>query len=767
MSPLFLLLWPLLTQPSPDTIPAGSDVTWRNVGPGGGGWIEAIACDPVRPDVLHVGCDVGGYYRSDDGGRSYTIHNTGLRDYFIEAIAVSPRDPRTILLGAEGGIYKSTDDGHTWRWMRQGFPPPERYSFSAPVSCLAFDAASPDVVYAGIGRPRWRSDGHGCIYRSADCGETWAVCTPPGALPGEAIVTDIECAGGAAPYVLASTDQGIFRSDLPSVMLSEAKHLPNGSDEMRWQSSSAGLPHEDVQELAIAPSDPNVVYATLRTTARDEAPWNGGVVRSDDGGRTWTLRSEGLPQSVGKSTEAAEMTSCVKEIVVDPRDPDTAYAGDTAWVSAGLYKTTDGGRRWERSAYRTETESSFTDYGWITQWGPSVQCLSISPVEPGRLYFGTSGQIYTTSDAGATWEQRYCRTFPDGRFTGTGLEVTCLHDVVFDPHRPGRIYLCYYDLGLLITDDGGASFRRTTQGMNYDGNCFTVVPDPDDADLLWSTTGWWGSNHGDVCRSRDGGGTWEVIGRPQTGLPDGQTKVLRLDPASPPGSRHLYVTCVGYGLYRSLDGGERWECINGDLPAETAKEPRGLLLDPANAARLRAAFGGSPATGAGVYETTDGGMTWRRLNEGAELADIYDLAADPTRFDVLYACQRDLYDRAVDPPVMRPGGLLKSTDGGATWVQVLAYHFASCVALDPARPEVVYVGTTDHPYHDDSIAAGVLKSTDGGRTWQSENTGLTHLGVSCIRIAPPGWPGTPAGGAVLALGTGGNGAFLGMDAAPH
>jgi len=746
MLPFLLAGLPLLGQPKPADAPAGGDITWRNVGPGGGGWIQSIACDPARENVLHVGCDVGGYYRSDDGGLTYAIHSTGLRDYFIEAIAVSPTDPHIILLGAEGGIYKSSDDGRTWRWIRQGFPPPQRYSFSAPIGALAFDPSDPNVLYAGVGRPRWGKDGQGRIYRSGDCGESWSVCTPPGTLPDRAIVSDIEAARGEQPHVLAATDQGIYRSD-------------DGGQ--TWAKSSNGLPHDDVLELAISPSRPNVAYATLRTTARDGQPWNGGVVRSEDGGRTWELRAEGLPKRVGKSTEASEMTSCRKEIVVDPTDSDIAYVGDTAWVSAGVYKTIDGGRHWESCGYRRPGEGAFADYGWITDWGPTVECLTISPVNPKRLYFGTGGQILATDDAGSTWRQRYCRMLPDGRFTGTGLEVTCLSGTVFDPHQAGRIYFGYFDIGLLISEDGGATFRRSRQGMKHYGNCFTVVPDPDDPNVLWATTGQWASNQGDVCRSRDRGLTWEVVGKPETGLPEGQTKVLVLDPKSPKGSRHLTVTCGGHGVYRSIDGGERWACINGDLPAEAAGAVRGMVVDPADARHIRLALGGSPVKGSGIYETTDGGTTWRKVSASTDLADIHDFDADPKDFRTLYVCQRELYDREVNPPVMRPGGLYKSADGGVTWARIFDYHFVSCLTVSPLDSRVLHLGTTDHPYHDDSIAAGVFKSKDGGVTWRSENTGLTSLQISSISVAP-----ADDGTAQVIVGTGGNGAFAGVDRSP-
>jgi photosystem II stability/assembly factor-like uncharacterized protein len=526
-----------------------------------------------------------------------------------------------------------------------------------------------------------------------------------------------------------------------------------------WQ-KVPGLPHDCVQEIALAPSDPRVCYATLRTTARDAEPWNGGVVRSADGGLTWELRSGGLPTRVGRSDQPHQMTSTCKEIMVAPDDPDRVFVGDTAWVSAGVYRTTDGGVHWERCAYRTEKESSYADYGWITQWGASVECLTISPVDPKRLYFGTSGQIFATEDAGATWTQRYCRMEPDGRFGGTGLEVTCSNDVVFDPHQTERLYFCYFDIGLLVTEDAGRTFRRSVTGMRYSGNCFTVVPDPQDADVVWATTGEWGANHGDVCRSTDRGNSWLVVGKPETGLPDGQTKVLRLDPGSPRGSRHLYVTCAGHGVYRSLDHGDTWECLNGDLPPDAAGRVRGLLIDPQDSRRLRIAIGGSPAQGAGVYERADAGGAWRKINRDTEFGDIQDFDCGES-FDTLYVCQRELYDREVEPPVFRAGGLYRSQDGGATWRQLLAFRFPHRLTVSPLDPRALYLGTTDHPYHDDSIAAGLLKSLDDGETWQSENLGLSSLQISSISVHP-----RADGRADLAVGTGGNGVFLGLDPAP-
>ena len=129
--------------------------------------------------------------------------------------------------------------------------------------------------------------------------------TRNGVLDAQAVVGDLEVAPSGT-YILAATDRGLYRSE-------------DGGE--TWSASNQGIGHTDVQELAISPSNPHVVYCTLRTTAHDAASWNGGVWRSEDGGKTWTGRSQGLAQIVGRHDQPAEMTSHYKEIVVDPRTP--------------------------------------------------------------------------------------------------------------------------------------------------------------------------------------------------------------------------------------------------------------------------------------------------------------------------------------------------------------------------------------------------------------------------------------------------------------
>jgi photosystem II stability/assembly factor-like uncharacterized protein len=399
------------------------------------------------------------------------------------------------------------------------------------------------------------------------------------------------------------------------------------------------------------------------------------------------------------------------------------------------------------------------DYGWITEWGPAVECLAIAASRPDRVAFGTSGQVFATDDAGTSWQQRYGRAEGD-RIRGTGLEVTCFNRIVADPKTPGRLYFCYFDIGLLVSEDHGRTFRHAVRGMKHAGNCFTVVIDPSDINTLWAGTGEWGTNQGDVCRSLDAGRTWSVVGRPESGLPVGQTRYLALDSSSPPGARTIYVTSHGNGIYRSDDGGASWRSVGAGLPEASVKDPRGLLIDPADGKHLRLALGGGPSRGGGIFETRDGGQSWRRTSRDAVLDDIQDFQSDPKDFETLYACQRASYDASAKPPAAHAGGLFRSTDGGRTWTSIHSFRFTSCVTVSPSDSRRLYVGTTDHPYHDACRAEGVLVSHDAGKTWRQEVNGLTCWNVTCLCLDPH----DPSR---LYLGTAGNGAFAGAVTESH
>lgn len=556
----------------------------------------------------------------------------------------------------------------------------------------------------------------------------------------EAIVSDLLVHPREGQRIFAATDRGLYRSEDAGAT---------------WRLLNQGLPHHHIRRVGLCAAQPQVMYLTLRSEPGKE-PWQGGVYRSDDGGETWAPRLNGLKMHVGKPDAPAPMTSNVDRLAVHPTNPDIAYVGDTAWVSAFVYRTTDGGEHWQNVTLRASVKAatpSNMDYGWITTWGPTVMGFAMDSRAPDTLYFSTSGHIFRTQDAGEHWTQAYTRPAaepegapesPSGWWSGTGLEVTCAHQVAIHPADPDRLYFCYADVGLLQTPDRGHTFSRTVSGMKNSGNVFTLAFDPDNPQVLFAGSGWWERNAGDVCRSDDGGMSWKVVGCPETGLPDGQPRNLLVDRSSPATSRRVFVCVREQGVFCSEDGGLSWQARNEGLPAEHI---RCLAQDSRDPSVLFAL--GAKSTG--LFRTDDRGRTWRRLGSFSPF-DPQAFVVCPSDPKRLYVGAREAYlhsDRRLDP-----GGVFVSQDGGVAWDRVLEDRFIASLAVDPADAGMVYAGGTDHPFHDEALGRGLLRSRDGGRTWES----LNEPGLTCIKIA--GITIDPHHPARVYVSTSGNGVFV-------
>jgi len=719
-------------------IPSYAAPTWHNIGPGGGGWVPSIVVSPVNSKMIYAGCDVGGFYRSTDAGVTWKIYNTGLHDYYVEVIVPHPSNPNVIYIGTQGGVHKSTDGGKSWIWLRNGFPSPQMYSFSAPIGVLTIDPQHPNILYAGIGRPRWNDGGKGAIYRTEDSGAHWKLVNPGGAgMDSSAIISDLAVNPHSSKRIFAATDHGLYRSN---------------DSGCTWIHLDKGLPNTKARRIVLCSSHPETMYVSFECPPGQQ-PRQGGVFRSDDGGNTWTPRNSGLGARVGQPNEPNEMTSNIDHLAVDPKNPNVVFAGDCSWVSAGIYRSNDGGVSWK---IVTDSSSPKMKYGWITMWGPSVMALAIDPRNPSNLYFSTSGHVFKTTDSGENWQAAYTRSVPKpaaapdsprGWWKTNGMEVTCLNQVVVHPRDPKRIYACYFDIGLLQSFDGGSSFTQTVEGMVNRGNTFTLAFDPDDPNVIYAGTGEWASNHGDICKSTDGGFTWQVIGKPDTGLPDGQTRFIIVDPNSPQNARRIYVSVEGSGIYYSKDNGTTWQSCSNNLPN---KGIRGLFQDPNDPNTLLTLISGPANTGGGVYQSPDQGKSWQRISVDFHWSNATAMAVSKSNPNRIYVSSRE---ESIDGKPY-PGGVFASNDCGATWQQVLKDKFIQSIAVNQNNADIVYAGGNDHPYHDEALGSGVTYSNDGGKIWQNLNTPpLTNRNITTLTIDPH----LPSR---IYAGTAGNGVFV-------
>lgn len=321
-----------------------------------------------------------------------------------------------------------------------------------------------------------------------------------------------------------------------------------------------------------------------------------------------------------------------------------------------------------------------------------------------------------------------------------GGRVTAVDGV---PSQPFTFYMGATGGGVWRTTDGGVSWFNLSDGYFKTGSVGAIAVAPSNPDIIYVGMGEHcvraeTFSHGDgVYKSEDGGRTWTHMGL----TPTKQIASVIVHPTNPD---IVYVGAQGSpwgphperGVYKSVDGGRTWTHILKDSPSTGVND---LVMDPNNPDVLYAAMwehvqkpwhgyqitSGGP--GSALYKSIDGGATWARLGGGLpEPAGKYAITASPADSNRLFALAE-----------ARPGegGLFRSDDAGASWVQVNDAHvmterspYYMHVVADTKDRDTVYV-----------LHAPFLKSTDGGKTFTSIPTGHSDSHDLWIHPENPNW----------------------------
>jgi photosystem II stability/assembly factor-like uncharacterized protein len=705
--------------------PASTSSIWSSLGPGGGGWITAISIDPQDANTVYVGSDLGGIFKSTDGGNTFVFINDGLKSYAIQDIAINPQSPNIVYLANTDGVYKSSNGGQNWSLKRNGFPPiGAQFSLSAPINALGIDSSNPNIVYAGVGfswgndRPPNPRYGSGNIYKSVDGGESWTMInTGTQKINSQATFFDIGAHPTNSQIVFATTNKGLYKS------------IDGG---VNWQKKSTGIPYNHVRGLAIHPVNPNIVYITV-WTAEGVEPWQGGVYRSTDGGETWIAKNKNLEK---RNNGPGQRTSNFPQVYLDPNDPNVLYTGDWSWSVRGMYKSTDGGENW------TPFDPSSADPVYLANFGV-VSHIGLAASDANVVYFGSDRHVYRTTDGGKNWHSATTRQIGSNVWQTRGIETSDLKILVIDSDDTNIMYFGYGDNGLFKSTDGGATLEHliSPQVRGRPTDIFDIVLDPDNKGMVYVTYGETQRVRPSVLEeSTDYGKTWSVLSGTGSGLPAGRQSSLVLDRTSPLASRTLYITVLGSGVYKSIDSGKTWLAVNNGL---NNLSPSKLAIDPNNPQILYVGIN-SEVTG-NIYKTTDGAKRWTQI---AQIEAISDIAINPQDSNIIYVASRRTRNQQ--------GGIHRSTDGGLTWTKVLNERWIISIAIRPDNPNIVYAGSFEHPFFDQYVGKGLYKSTDGGTTWDLTNNGLPHTNIRSITFDPK----NPQ---ILYIGTSGGGMFRGTD----
>ncbi|HYU40724.1 MAG TPA: YCF48-related protein, partial [Vicinamibacteria bacterium] len=490
-----------------------------------------------------------------------------------------------------------------------------------------------------------------------------------------------------------------------------------------------------MRALAADPHDPRRIY--LGTS-------DGVLYRSEDSGAHWRRLSPGFPRR-GQSLD---------EITVDARGVVLAGYWEVGGSGGGVARSTDGG-------------NTFTILKGIE--GQSVRALAIAPASPQILAAGTLTGVFRSIDGGQSWARITPPDHPDLRN---------FESVAFDPQDPNTLYVGTWHLGWK-TVDGGQNWLPMHTGMIDDSDVMTLTVDRWKPQVVYATacTG--------IYRSEDAAARWtKVKGIPSSSRrtrsfaqsPDDQNRLFagtteglwssednsatwRLitqknliinDVLALPGGMVLLGT-EGAGVVRSTDGGQTWFASNDGFSERFVSK---VVFDRVGR-RVLAGIWGDRRHG-GVFAAPGPRGPWSRLGAGLEGREVLSLAllghqALAGTDDGVFVADAetgvwarmstvvdgvDVHPRVKDLLALPPRnliaatskGLLRSSDGGRTWVRPglgLADE-VSALAVSPNDIDVVVAMN----------ALGVFRSGDGGQSWTQVSYGFGDVQPHAVAFMP-------------------------------
>ena len=440
--------------------------------------------------------------------------------------------------------------------------------------------------------------------------------------------TDIAVAdrpGGRRIYAAYATS-GVWRTD----------------DNLTWSPIFDDMPSTSIGDLAVAPSNPDIVWVGTGEANIFRASMAGvGIYKSTDGGQTFTHMGLTDTQTIGR-------------ILVHPTNPDIVYvaASGHEWTDnemRGVFKTTDGGATWNKVLYKSPRTGAWDlvmdpanpDVVYASMWQRIRRKWSDPRVEPGY----SEGGVFKTTDGGKTWTE-----------ASVGLPA---------PEHRGRI---------------GIDIARSNPKVLYafvDNYAPGVPAKEGERDAYGRPVFEARIKAAEVYRTDDGGTSWTKVSESNSFMTNhsgtygwvfGQ---IRVDPTN---ENTIYT--LGLGLNVSTDGGKTFATFANSRTIHS--DHHGLWIDPRNTEIIYSANDG------GFYSTEDAGKTWK-FAVSAGGAQFYNLAVDQSVPPWVYGSVQDIGSRR---------GRLDLT-AGRDKINAVDFENApggegSHHAVDPKNPNIVY-----------------------------------------------------------------------------
>lgn len=699
---------------------AGTVPVWTNIGPApllqghyaalqevyNAGRVASVATDPSDPTHWLVGFGNGGIWETRDAGVTFRPIADSAPTQAIGAVAFSRSNPRIIYAGTgeatsptvtKGGLgmLKSTDGGRTWSLLAAS-------TFArASVRWVRVHPGNPDIVLATVSRGGFGRDyQYGApgsppfgVVKSSDGGANWART-----LAGFVTALEVDPANFNNQYAAVGeigSPTGVNNDAPGSVPNGVYRSADGGQTWARiagpWVNSTTSRFVTGRVELAIAPSNSNVLYASVAEPGTGSSLV--GLYRTDNAWAptpTWVripTDGTGDPDYCDRGCHYTHVIS------VDPVDENILFAGGST-----IYRCSECGASpvWTEVADKHGVHHDQHAMAWAGS----------------RMIVGSDGGVWSTADRGDSW-QNHNESISTNQFMSGDIHPT-------DP-----------DFMLGGLRDSSVTVRS--------GSVWSLpisrAPIWGEAEVAISSsrpyTDWMGAGpNASVLRTKDGDWTHTPA---SAGI---DTTAANFVPPvrKCPGNDDVFLTGTNR-VYRTDD------FFNSTAPSWVPNSPAGLPNQPGSPATILsiAYFPSDTACntyaygtrGGRVQLTRDGGKTWVDVDPARNLParPVNWLAFDPADSNVLYAALSS-FDSGTPG---KPGHVFKTVNAAAAspvWTNISPPQDQpfNVIAVDPVNPRLLFAGSD----------TGLWRSNDAGATWlrQGPDMGMPNAPVNDIKINP-------------------------------
>ncbi len=687
---------PLQAQIDPELL-AGMEA--RSIGPAGmSGRIADIEGVAANPDIVYVGAATGGLWKSVNGGLTWEPIFDDQPVASIGAVTVFQASPDIVWVGTgEGntrnsvsvgnGVYKSMDGGRTWTYM--GLDKTER------IHRILLDPNDPDIAYVAAMGALWGENPERGVFKTEDGGETWTKVLYVDERTG---VADLEMDPGNPNKLIAALwDYRRWPWSFRSGGRGSGLYLTvDGGRNWKKLTEEDGLPAGDLGRigLAIAPSDPDIVYAYIE--AKENA-----IYKSEDGGYTWS--------KVGTGSNIGNRPFYYADLRVDPKDSNRVYS---LWSRVSV--SNDGGKTFE----------SLIGFGDVH---PDHHAMWINPNDPSQIWEGNDGGVYISRDRGETW--RFVANLPLAQYYHVNVDMAKPYNILGGMQDNGS-----WRGPSSVWENGGIRNHHWEEVGFGDG--FAVLADPNDP-----LTGYSMSQQGFLRR-------WDVrTGERKDIRPAGPDDVeLRFNWNAAIAVDPFDGNTVYYGsqfVHKSTDRGDSWTIISPDLTTDNPEwqkqaESGGLTLDVTGAENFTTIVTIAPSAlergvvwvgsdDGRVHVTRDGGANWESVEKNIKgvPANSWVPHIEPSKFDPAAAfIVFDNHRRSDWTPYV-----YVTADYGEKWKSLATddlWGYALVLEQDPVKEDLLFLGTE----------FGLYVSLDGGARWMKWTHGYPTVSTMALIVHP-------------------------------